>query len=56
MERLTTLDASFLYLEKPDSPMHVAGVLVLVLQPHMSGLSCGVVAAAGSALVSAAPV
>ncbi|MGY1690003.1 WS/DGAT/MGAT family O-acyltransferase [Geodermatophilus sp. SYSU D01105] len=29
MERLTTLDASFLYLERPDSPMHVAGVLVL---------------------------
>ena len=29
MERLTTLDASFLYLERPDNPMHVAGVLVL---------------------------
>ncbi|RBY74768.1 wax ester/triacylglycerol synthase family O-acyltransferase [Geodermatophilus sp. TF02-6] len=29
VERLTTLDASFFYLERPDSPMHVAGVLVL---------------------------
>ncbi|TFV54917.1 wax ester/triacylglycerol synthase family O-acyltransferase [Geodermatophilus sp. DF01-2] len=29
VERLTTLDASFLYLEKPDNPMHVGGVLVL---------------------------
>jgi diacylglycerol O-acyltransferase / wax synthase len=29
VERLTTLDASFLYLERPDNPMHVAGVLVL---------------------------
>jgi diacylglycerol O-acyltransferase / wax synthase len=29
VERLTTLDASFLYLEKPDAPMHVAGVFVL---------------------------
>lgn len=28
-ERLTTLDASFLYLDAPDAPMHVAGVLVL---------------------------
>ncbi|MGY1711111.1 wax ester/triacylglycerol synthase family O-acyltransferase [Geodermatophilus sp. SYSU D00758] len=28
-ERLTTLDASFLYLERPGSPMHVSGVLVL---------------------------
>ncbi|NEK57265.1 wax ester/triacylglycerol synthase family O-acyltransferase [Geodermatophilus sabuli] len=33
VERLTTLDASFLYLEKPDSPMHVAGVLVLEAPP-----------------------
>ena len=36
MERLTTLDASFLYLEKPDSPMHVAAVLVL--EPPAGGL------------------
>jgi diacylglycerol O-acyltransferase / wax synthase len=36
VERLTTLDASFLYLEKPDSPMHVAGVLVL--DPPPGGL------------------
>ncbi len=36
MERLTTLDASFLYLEKPDNPMHVAGVLVL--EPPAGGL------------------
>jgi WS/DGAT/MGAT family acyltransferase len=28
-ERLSTLDASFLYLEEPDTPMHVSGVLVL---------------------------
>lgn len=36
MERLTTLDASFLYLERPDNPMHVAGVLVL--EPPDGGL------------------
>jgi diacylglycerol O-acyltransferase len=36
VERLTTLDASFLYLEKPDNPMHVAGVLVL--EPPTGGL------------------
>jgi WS/DGAT/MGAT family acyltransferase len=36
VERLTTLDASFLYLEKPDSPMHVAGVLVL--EPPRDGV------------------
>ena len=36
MERLTTLDASFLYLEEPDNPMHVAGVLVL--EPPVGGL------------------
>jgi diacylglycerol O-acyltransferase / wax synthase len=29
VERLTTLDASFLYLEVPDAPMHVGGVIVL---------------------------
>src|ERR1700709_820607 len=29
VERLTTLDASFLYLEEPGTPMHVGGVLVL---------------------------
>src|SRR5919206_742043 len=28
-ERLTTLDASFLYLDAPDAPLHVGGVLVL---------------------------
>jgi WS/DGAT/MGAT family acyltransferase len=28
-ERLSTLDASFLYLEEPGTPMHVGGVLVL---------------------------
>ncbi|HET6394635.1 MAG TPA: wax ester/triacylglycerol synthase family O-acyltransferase [Blastococcus sp.] len=29
VERLTSLDASFLYLEEPDTPMHVGGVLIL---------------------------
>ena len=29
VERLTTLDASFLYLEEPDTPMHVGGMLIL---------------------------
>src|SRR5215213_9772377 len=29
VERLSRLDASFLYLEEPDTPMHVGGVLVL---------------------------
>ncbi|SDG69211.1 WS/DGAT/MGAT family O-acyltransferase [Klenkia brasiliensis] len=29
VDRLTSLDASFLYLEEPDTPMHVAGFLVL---------------------------
>jgi diacylglycerol O-acyltransferase / wax synthase len=29
VERLTALDASFLYLDAPDAPMHVGGVLVL---------------------------
>ena len=29
VERLTRLDASFLYLEEPDTPMHVGGVLIL---------------------------
>lgn len=28
-ERLSTLDSSFLYLEEPGTPMHVAGVLIL---------------------------
>src|SRR3954469_5818034 len=32
-ERLTRLDASFLYLEEPDTPMHVAGVLILEAPP-----------------------
>lgn len=29
VERLTSLDASFLYLEEPHTPMHVGGVLIL---------------------------
>src|SRR5215213_7605366 len=33
VERLTTLDASFLYLEEPDTPMHVGGVLILERLP-----------------------
>jgi len=33
VERLTRLDASFLYLEEPDTPMHVGGVLVLEAPP-----------------------
>ncbi|MEI4272087.1 wax ester/triacylglycerol synthase family O-acyltransferase [Klenkia sp. LSe6-5] len=33
VDRLTSLDASFLYLEDPDTPMHVAGFLVLE-SPH----------------------
>src|ERR671920_1006466 len=33
VERLTTLDASFLYLEEPDTPMHVGGVLILEAPP-----------------------
>jgi WS/DGAT/MGAT family acyltransferase len=36
LERLTTMDASFLYLEEPDAPMHVAGVLLL--EPPPGGL------------------
>jgi diacylglycerol O-acyltransferase len=32
-ERLSTLDASFLYLEEPDTPMHVGGVLILEKLP-----------------------
>jgi diacylglycerol O-acyltransferase len=32
-ERLSTLDASFLYLEEPDTPMHVSGVLILDKPP-----------------------
>jgi diacylglycerol O-acyltransferase len=32
-ERLTRLDASFLYLEEPDTPMHVGGVLILEPPP-----------------------
>ncbi|MGY1740744.1 MULTISPECIES: WS/DGAT/MGAT family O-acyltransferase [unclassified Blastococcus] len=36
LERLTTIDASFLYLEDPDAPMHVAGVLLL--EPPPGGL------------------
>ena len=33
VERLTRLDASFLYLEEPDTPMHVGGVLILEPPP-----------------------
>ncbi len=29
MQRLTGLDASFLYLETPSSHMHVAGLMIL---------------------------
>jgi diacylglycerol O-acyltransferase len=36
LERLTTIDASFLYLEDSDAPMHVAGVLLL--EPPAGGL------------------
>jgi diacylglycerol O-acyltransferase len=36
VERLTRLDASFLYLEEPGTPMHVGGVLVL--EPPPGGL------------------
>jgi diacylglycerol O-acyltransferase len=33
VERLTRLDASFLYLEEPDTPIHVGGVLILEAPP-----------------------
>jgi diacylglycerol O-acyltransferase / wax synthase len=33
VERLTRLDASFLYLEEPGTPMHVGGVLILERPP-----------------------
>jgi len=33
VERLTRLDASFLYLEEPGTPMHVGGVLILEAPP-----------------------
>ena len=36
VERLTTLDTSFLYLDEPGAPLHVGGVLVLEAPP--SGL------------------
>ena len=36
VERLTRLDASFLYLEEPGTPMHVGGVLIL--RPPPGGL------------------
>ena len=35
VERLTALDASFLYLEEPGTPMHVGGILIL--EPHAGG-------------------
>ena len=33
VDRLSALDASFLYLEEPGTPMHVAGVLILRAPP-----------------------
>src|ERR687889_1045288 len=33
VERLSRLDASFLYLEEPGTPMHVGGVLILDMPP-----------------------
>src|SRR3982751_6262268 len=33
VERLTGLDASFLYLEEPETPMHIGGVLILERLP-----------------------
>ena len=33
VERLSRLDASFLYLEEPGTPMHVGGLLVLDTPP-----------------------
>src|SRR3978361_2380964 len=33
VERLTRLDASFLYLEEPGTPMHIGGVLILEPPP-----------------------
>src|SRR5438309_2254124 len=36
VERLTPLEASFLYLEEPSTPMHVAGVLLL--EPPAGGV------------------
>jgi WS/DGAT/MGAT family acyltransferase len=36
VERLTRLDASFLYLEEPGTPMHVGGLLIL--EPPPGGL------------------
>jgi diacylglycerol O-acyltransferase / wax synthase len=33
VERLTTLDTSFLYLDEPGAPLHVGGVLVLEAPP-----------------------
>jgi WS/DGAT/MGAT family acyltransferase len=33
-ERLSTLDSSFIYLEAPDTPMHVGGVLILEKLPR----------------------
>jgi diacylglycerol O-acyltransferase len=33
VERLTGLETSFLYLEEPDTPMHVGGVLILEAPP-----------------------
>jgi WS/DGAT/MGAT family acyltransferase len=39
MQRLTGLDASFLYLETPDSPMHVASVIVVDPSTSPGGFS-----------------
>ena len=43
VERLSRLDASFLYLEEPGTPMHVGGVLILDAPPGgLEALSYGV--------------
>lgn len=37
MQQLTGIDASFLYMETPDTPMHVAGLTLYELPPGFSG-------------------
>ena len=37
MDHLSGLDASFLYLETPETPMHVGGLNILELPPGYSG-------------------
>ena len=53
LERLTTIDASFLYLEESDAPMHVAGVLLL--EPPAGGLGAIAALASGRTLADVAP-